>query len=245
MIALITGGNSAADVAAQTAIAAEASLEAASESVALRHGFWLLAQIVLAARSDDFSAALHKAGLVVTNDPNLIEIGVAMMTSIDRVGRLALKPDDFTELACKTASQSLLAVAGRSTATLFGTSYEAEEAKSTLRALSTSKPFAVLARDFIGRLTRSFLNYFLSRTLAEHVGVDKRFQTFKDHHAFTEAISLHCHEASVIVEAFAADWHTKSNFEGGITQVKAGGFIHHALWKMRTELERRRDVVHA
>lgn len=245
VIALITGGASAAAVAAQTATAAEDSLMAASESVSLRFAFWLMAKIVLAARSDDFGHELRKLGLQVTDAPNLLEIGIAMTAAIDRVGRKALVPDDLCEIASKTASESLLAVAGRSETSLPGIVHAVEEAQSNLRGLSTPTQFAVLARDFMIRLLRRILAYFLSRTLSEHVGTGKRFQTFKDHHAFTEAIDLHCRETSVIVEEFAAGWYSKNKFTSGITQETAGGFIHHALEKMQSELRQRRGVAYA
>src|SRR4051794_34868115 len=52
IVARITGGSSAQDVAAATAMAAESELNRLGDDPALRHAFWLLARITLAARGE-------------------------------------------------------------------------------------------------------------------------------------------------------------------------------------------------
>lgn len=245
VIALITGGASANEVAAQTAIAAERSLLDASRNPALRYAFWLLTQIPLAARASNFGEGLRRLGLQVGDAPNLVEIGSAMLVALDRVGSRARRIDDLSEIASTTATESLMMVASRSGESLFGSSYAAEDALISLRGLSTNRQFGVLARDFIGRLIRRFSDYFLSRALPLHVGINKRFQSLKDHHRFNEALTSHCHETSLIVERFACDWFSKANYEGGVDLEKAGGFLHVALKKVRAELEVRRAVSRA
>lgn len=245
VVALITGGATAAEVAAQTALAAEHSLLEASRNQALRHAFWLLTQIPLAARQDDFAGSLRKLGLQVGNSPNLLEIGAAMLAAIDRANSGARRRDDLSEMASKAATESLVMMAGRSETSLFGITYAADEAKAALGGLSTNRQFGVLARDFVTRLISSFTGYFLSRALPLHVGLNKRFQSIKDHHLFDEAVDLHCRETSLIMEQFACEWYSKTNHEGGITPHKAGGFLHIAIGKVRAELEVRRTYSHA
>lgn len=245
VIALITGGATAAEVAAETAIAAEHSLDEASRNPSLRYAFWLLTQIPLAARKDDFAGALRKVGLVVSNSPSLLEIGAAMLAAIDQEGLRSRRRDDFSELASKAATQSLVALASRDEDSLFGTTFEADEARAALRGFSTSRQFGVLARDFMARLIQSFTGYFLSRALPLHVGATKRFQSIRDHHEFNVALDRHCRETSFIVEQFACEWFSKAEFEGGIDLRKAGNFMHVALGKVKAELLVRRAVVHA
>ena len=245
VVALITGGASAAEVAAQTALAAEHSLKEASANPSLRYAFWLLTQIPLAACAEDFVEALRSLGLVVGDNPNLVEIGGAMLAAIDRFGTTTRRRDGLSEIASKVATQSLLALASRSEDSLFGTSYAADEAQAALRRLSTVRQFGVLARDFTARLIESFTGYFLSRALPQHVGMHKRFQSIKDHHAFDLALTRHCRETSLIMEEFACDWFSKTKHEGIITPRKAGGFLHVAIAKVRAELEARRTASHA
>ena len=109
-------------------------------------------------------------------------------------------------------------------------------------AWRTVKQFAVLARDFFSRLTRRHLDYYLSRELSKHVGINSRFQTIREHKQFEEALDLHCRETSRIIKEFSGEWFSKQNYEGGIDQAKAGGFVHVAFDKIRKELRRRRDA---
>jgi hypothetical protein len=242
VVALIAGGAHAAEVAAAAAGAAEASLSRAADDPALRHAFYLLARVPLAAREPSFGAALRELGLDVGGAPTLVDIGTAMVAAVDRVGRSGGRRTDLGEMATLTAGESLMALAGRAGPGLFGPSHAAEEALEGLRSLSTERGFALLARDFFARLTRRCLDYFLSRVLADHVGVARRFASIKDHHQFEVALARHCREVSLIVEEFAGGWHGKAEFEGGITPTKAGGFVHVAFGKVRRELRIRSEA---
>lgn len=245
VVALITGGATAADVAAETAVAAEHSLKEASGNATLRYAFWLLTQIPLAARKENFVDALRELGLIISNSPNLLEIGAAMLAAIDQASLRSKRRDDLSEIASKVATQSLVALTSRSEDSLFGTTYAFDEARTALRGLSTNRQFGVLARDFIARMIQGFTGYFLSRALPLHVGANKRFQSIRDHHLFNEALGCHCRETSFIVEQFACEWFSKTNHEGGITLRKAGGFLHVAIGKVQAELAIRRTAAHA
>ena len=244
VIALITGGADAAVIAAATAGAADQSLRMGSDDEALRHGFWLLTQIPLMARGTDFAAGLRNLGMEVSGLPTLVEITTALLEAIDQAAHRSGKTTDFSEMASKAAVESLSNIAGRKGEGLFGPGYAADEARAALAGLGTERQFGILARDYVSRLTRHCLDYFLSRELPNHVGLARRFQSIKDHDQFDKALGLHCRETSLIIERFAADWFSKTIYEGGITKEKAGGFVHVALNKVRDEL-RTRQRAHA
>jgi hypothetical protein len=128
------------------------------------------------------------------------------------------------------AAESLTAVLGERTISLFGST--AEDVRRELSRLGTPSNFSVLARDFFARLTERYLTYFLSRELSNQLG------SVHANRQFREAFSLHCRQASKIVEQFAADWFSKANYKGGITPRKAGGFIGHAITKLSAELQK-------
>jgi hypothetical protein len=90
----------------------------------------------------------------------------------------------------------------------------------------------VVARDFFARVTERYLTYFLSRELSNTL------ETVDANQQFREALSLHCKQASKIVEQFAAEWFSKANYQGGITPRKAAGFISHAMTKLGAELQK-------
>lgn len=59
------------------------------------------------------------------------------------------------------------------------------------------------------------MNYFLSKTLATHLGEGQRFATMNEMGQFEKALNTHCIEASLIVEQFSADWFSKHRYEEG------------------------------
>jgi hypothetical protein len=65
------------------------------------------------------------------------------------------------------------------------------------------------------------------------------FDTPKAHDEFVGRLSVHCKEAAEITRRYAGEWYSKHNFQGGITEPKAGKFVSHCLQKLRTELETR------
>jgi hypothetical protein len=242
VVSLISAGADVAEVAAATASAAEQTLERAADDPLLRRAFWLLTQIPLAARQPDFAQALRQLGLEVGESPTLGDVCAAAMAALDKLIFKHGRRSDFGEMAQLSLVESLGAVAGREASDLFGPTYAADATRTALGALGTMTQFSVLARDFFARLTRRCLDYFLSRELPNHVGLTARFHSLAEHRDFEQAIDQHCHEATRIIRDFAAEWFSKSNYEGGIDEAKAGRFAHVAFGKLCSELIKRREA---
>ena len=240
VVDLVGGGADVGDVATAVAIAAEKSIHGAADDPAVKAAFFLLTQIPLAARKADFVPELRMLGLKVSDRPSLVEIVAAMADAVDRQVRAVGGRTDLGEMAQMAATESLNAVAGRELPGLFGAT--PDDVKGALSGLATVKQFSVLAQDFFARLTRRHLDYYLSRELPKHVGVSARFQTIREHRSFEDALDLHCRETARIVKEFSGEWFSKTNYEGGIDQRKAGNFVHVAFDKVRRELRMRRDA---
>jgi hypothetical protein len=238
VVGLITQGADVGAVAAATARAAESTLASAAHDPALRHSFWLLTQILIAAKSDNFVDALRRAGLYVGHSPTLPEICAAFMEATDRQVQSAGRTD-LGELAQISAVESLSAVASKEMPGLFGPTHDPDDSRDALRGLATPTQFAVLARDFFARLTRRYLEYFISRELPKHIRVGARFPSLADHRDFEEAIDVHCRQTALIVRDFSAQWFSKHTFKGGIDPRTAGAFVHHSFTKITSELARR------
>lgn len=237
VVALIGGGALLEDIAAATSRAVERSMIEAADDRTVRQAFFLLTQLPLAARSDDFVAELRRLGLAVGDQPTLIEIGSAMMDAIDRFTSRVGQRTDYGEIAQLSAVESVQAVAGRELPDLFAVDHE--RLRDIFASLGTVKQFAVLARDYFARLTRRHLNFYLHRELSNHVGAGRRFSSMAEHQEFEIALDLHCREASRIIKEYAGEWFSKHVFEGGIDRDKAGRFVHVAAGKIREELRRR------
>jgi hypothetical protein len=167
------------EVAAATSRAAEQSMIDASQDAAVQHAFYLLAKIPLAAREQDFEAALRGLGIPINKRPLLTDLVSGFMEAVDACTRQAGNRSDYGEIAQLSAAEALYSVVGREVRDLFGV--DAVATKSTVAGFATVKQFAVLARDFFARLTRRHINYYLSRELSKHVGPGRRFPSVREH----------------------------------------------------------------
>jgi len=80
------------------------------------------------------------------------------------------------------------------------------------------------------------ISYYLSRTLGEHVGWGRRFQSLRAHMAFNRAVETHCREVSAIVEVYSGDWFSSHQARAPITPESVRTFLHGAFEKLGLEL---------
>jgi hypothetical protein len=196
-------------------------------------------RLPLAARSDDFAAALRECGLSVPDEPGLLEVVAAVTGAIDATMPNCRGRTDLGEMAQMAAAETLTEVIGGRLQSLFDT--DPGDVRREFARLATSKQFGVFARDFFARFTGKTLDYFLSRALPEQVGEGERFRTLAQQAEFTKALDLHCREAARIAEAFAGDWLMKNNWEQGgeITREHVSDFTAYAAKKLTDELRQR------
>jgi hypothetical protein len=237
VVELIAHDGSAAAVAAAALRAAEKGFAEAAEDQGLGRAVWLLTQLPLAARDASYVDRLRALGMLVETSPGVMELVGAFTDAVDAHMHRAGGRTDFGEMAQMAAAETLAALLGERSRSLFGTS--AEDVQRVLAGFATTTQFGLLAREFFGRLTRRFLTFFLSRELPNHVGGARRFASVADHVAFDGAFDLHCRQASQIVEEFAGGWFSKANWEQRVTPDTARAFAWVALKKIRTELRRR------
>ena len=238
VIALLEHGAEVADLAAATAHAAESEFESAKGDPSLGWTVWLLTQLPLAARSDQFSERLGELGFDSDAAQSLPNLVAGFTTAVDRQVSVSAERTDLGEMARLAAAESLSAVIGPGLPTLFGIS--PEDVKFELGKFASKDRFAGLAREFFSRLTQKALEYYLSRELPNHVRPGKTISSIDEQIAFRRALARHCHEASEIVELFAGGWFSKNNYQGKLSPAAAQGFADYALKKMRDELRARR-----
>jgi hypothetical protein len=237
VVALLRSGASAREIATATAIAAENSLAASASDPGLRHAFWLLTQLPLAARSTDFTERLSQLGMGTGKEPSLLTLAAELQRSIDARIRNARAKTDLGQMAKLAATEALTTRLAGDLPGLFGTT--GEDVRYALGKLAAPDRFAKLSRDFFARLVNRNLEYFISRAIADHIGPRRGLRSIEDYGAFRQALALHCYEAALIVEAFSSEWYAKANWKGGITEAKAAGFTYVAFKKLREELRRR------
>jgi hypothetical protein len=234
VVSLIDSGASAAEIALVALDASRKGLQTASKDPTLIYSVWLLTQIPLAAKGQNFSEELRQRGLKVSQQPTLMEVVGAFTNAVDAYARRQGVRSDLGEMAQLAAVESLTKLAGEKTRGLFGAA--PEDVQRAVSSFSTTKEFSTLGRYFFSRFLGRYLTYFLSRELSNHVGPGQRFANIREHSAFNQALDLYCRQAARIVKEFAGGWFSKANYEGSIDLKKAGDFAFVALKKIRSEL---------
>jgi hypothetical protein len=238
VVSLIEGGADAAQVASATMTAAQRGLSSASADKGLVNVILLLMRLPLAARAPNFVEALQDTGLDVTGAPTLMQVAGAFSDVIDRGMAATGARTDLAEMAQMAAVETLSAVVGKRTSSIFGST--ADDVRRELANLATAHQFGAFMRQFFARVTERYLTYFLSRQLPHHLGEGNRFATTAQQAAFTKGLEVHCYEASRIAEAFSGQWLSKTNWEtGGVTRQQVKKFTHVAMEKLADEMAHR------
>ena len=236
VVELLGHGAGAEQLATATIDAADRGFSIASDDPGLVESIYLLAQLPIAARSDEFVRALRDAGLDISSEPTQMEIVGALSDAIDARLESRHGRTDLGEMASVSANETLVSYLANQSGTLFGT--PASDLQDALARLATNANFSSFARSFYARITERYLGYFLSRAYAHHVGDGERFSTLAEQASFEGALRTHCREASLIVERFAGEWFSKTRFEKGeITRRDVSGFAHIAMQKIFAELK--------
>lgn len=235
VVGVLAEGGDVAAVAGATSAAAQEGLDLAHGDAGLCHAVYLLSKFVLAAREKDFAAALQNAGINTPSEPGLFDVVGGFSEAIDQHLFRSGKRTDIGEMAQLAAVESLTALIGPRSQSLFGTT--TAEIQDAAYQLSTKKGFSTLAHDFFSRFTQRFLTYHLGRELSNHVGGNGRFADPSESSEFVRQLGTHCREAAEIVREFAGGWYSKANFEDGISPKKAKNFANYALTKLKRELK--------
>ncbi len=190
-------------IADVTLEAARAGLERAADDRGLRFTFYLLTQLVLAARHSNWQEGLKPFGIELPSDATLFDLTAEVHSAIDDYVSTHGHPSDISEMAQQAAGEALTALAGPRAVTLFGGGRD--ELRVAVRELSTKKGFAELGQRFFGRFMAHFLNFYLSRITAAQVD-GRRLHQVGDITQFNEALHTHCQQSARIVRDFCGEW---------------------------------------
>lgn len=238
VVAAITDGDSIEEVAEATSKAAQAGFERAKRDPGFLEAFWLLTQLPIAARSPDFVAHLGGCGVDLDRLPSLPRLMGALTATLDAQLLSAPSRTDLSELSQLAFVETVARVVADRLPSLVRPT--PNDVQAVLRGFGTVKEFGELTRLYFARLTERYLSYYLSRELSAHVGRDARFTSVAAQTKFNEDLARHCFEASRIVERFAGEWFSKTQWEQGtVDRDFCGRFAAYAFTKMGAELRRR------
>jgi hypothetical protein len=224
-------------IARKTLEAAEEGLRRGIDDEGLRYTFYLLTQVVLAAREPEWREALGELGVHLNDDAAVFDLTAGMQRLIDDHVEAGAGPTEVSELAQQAAGEAVAALAGPRAATLFGS--DQAELQQAVRSLSTKAGFSDLGQQFFGCFMARFLNFYLSRITAAQVG--GRIVDAADLGGLNDALRTHCIQSARIVHDFCGEWYSKTEFQKGINLENTSGFMAVALRKLEAELRRQRE----
>lgn len=225
-------------IADLTLDAAEAGLKRAISDTGLQFTFYLLTQVVLAARERDWRQRLAKLGIHLTENSSLFDFTAELQELVDHYVASHGFPTDISEMAQQAAGEAVSELAGPDATTLFGSG--PAELQASLRKLSTKTGFANLGQRFFSRFMSRFLNFYLSRVSAGQLGTPRVTQV-GELSRFNEVLEYHCDQSARIVHGFCGEWYSKTEFQHGIDLENTSRFMAVALKKLQDELEKQRE----
>ena len=236
---LIADGADVAQIAEATLNAADKAFERMGDDPGFSEAVWLLTQLGIAAKKDDPRQHLESVGLILSPHSSIAEVASAVRSAMELRLSKSGRSSDISDIASNSLVSAITLHLDAKLGGLFEAS--AGDVHRALGELGKQKEFGELSRTFFGRISSDSLKYFLDKTIDTHLGQGQRFQTRSDARQFRDALSTHCHEASEIVQKFAAEWFSKNRFkgDGDIRRDKTEGFGRYAIQKIRSEMKER------
>ena len=232
-------GQDVNDIAALTLDAAATAFEKAKGDLGLHYTFYLLTQIVLAARENDWNSRLAELGIKLNADASIFDLTSEVQYAIDDYVFRYSEATDISEMAQQAAGEALVSLAGDNSVTLFGSGNA--ELQSAVRDLSTKSGVSRLGQVFFGGFTARFLNFYLSRVTASQTGY--RIGHVADVCQFNSALRAHCEQSARIVHDFCGGWYSKAGHLEGINLHNTSRFMAVALTKLSRELAKQRAAL--
>jgi len=237
VVGLITAGADVSQIANATIRAADKAFSFVLNDEGFTEAVWLMTQLAIAAKKDNFNDHLQSVGINLRQDTSLPDVAAAVAEAMDRKLESNGSRSDLGEMSQRALVGALVEHISPKLPSLFAP--DASDVQAALASLGKKREFGELSRTFFAKLTNDSMNYFLTKTLATHLGEGQRFTTMNEVGQFEKALTTHCKEASLIVEQFSADWFSKHKYEegGDISRESSNGFASYALKKMKDELK--------
>lgn len=222
------------DIAAATLLAARAGLDDARQDRGLCDTFYLLTQLVLAAKDEvNWRERFAEIGISLGGDAGMFEFASELQYAIQDRFDANGAYSDIAEMARKSAVNAVKSLAGPHAVSLFGTG--PEELRLAVSNLSTKKGFSELGRTFFGGLLSQYLNFFICKETPNAVR-DGRLNGVDGLCEFETALDQHCYQSAKIVQDFCGDWYSKTEWREGIDPKNSSRAVAFAIEKLQREL---------
>lgn len=197
---------------------------------------WLLSQLTLAARRDDFVEELADIDIIVSNSTSASEFLSIISSSANGQIRRLTAQNSITNIAELALRESLTRTIGSHANTLFGSGIP--EVQFALKKYSTQKNYSNLLHTFFSSFLRRTLLFVLNKEIGNHLGPNKRFSSLEDISDFEISMGGFANQTARIVREFSGGWYSKKSWqEGDISVSDSKKFTHVAIKKLVDDLE--------
>lgn len=235
VIDLIASGADVPRVANAVVKASRTALHFVRNDAGFREAVHLLMQLGVAATKKNPIAHMASVGVNIPKGASALDVALALREGLERNVNGTDRRSEFGQKASDALVGAVTQHLEGKMPQLFGPN--AEDVSAAMASLRKKSEFGELGRQFFARLTHSSMDWFLSRTLATHLGEDQAFPTTNQMRQFEDAMKVRCNESSRIVKDFCAEWFSKAQHEGGgdISKEESNKFGWVAMKKMRSE----------
>jgi hypothetical protein len=224
------------ELARAIAVAAQHRFAALEGDRGINYCFWILAQVVTAARGNDFARELERLGVQSSGITSGLGFVQQLAQAIEGGVRERVQPTVFVRIAELSFREVLSANLIDQSQSLFGTGLA--EIQAACRAMSTRRRFGQVAKEFFASFISRSIRYITDKELSNHVGANGALGSPQQVLEFQQALDRYCTESAKIVEDFAAGWFSKHNWESNnnISEESTLAFTAYALEKIQMEL---------
>lgn len=214
--------------------AADTGLTKAVADAGLQYAFYLLTKIILASKNLNWDMELKEFGITIEKESGIYDLTSEFQAAIDNYLRQNSFSTDISELAQRSAGETLTALLSADSTSLFEN--DAEHIRSQIAKYATRDGFAKVGQKFFGTFLGRFLNFYLSRITATHTN-NSKVSKISDISSFNSDLRKHCEESALIVKDFSGEWFSKTNFKPGINLRTSNSFLAVAIKKLKAELQ--------
>ncbi|MCI0640295.1 MAG: hypothetical protein L0Y72_12615 [Gemmataceae bacterium] len=227
-------------IATQILQAAEGGLHEAVNDPGLQSTVFLLTQIVLAARAQDWQSGLDTVGIRLHSDATVFDLTAEVQRVIDQDVRRHGRPTTIGEIARQAAGEALAELTRDQAISLFGSGRD--ELQHAVKNFSTKAGFCDLGQRFFGNFTARYLDSYASKIVPRVAGSGAllAIQHFSE---FRQSLFQHCYQSAKIVHDFSGEWYSKTEWEKGIDRQNTRGFVAVAIQKLGQELKKQREGI--
>jgi hypothetical protein len=214
----------------------EEMLSSESAQSCVGYCIWLLAQLTLASRGEDFETDVTKLGVQTAEHTSATEF-LAKTSRVVTCHLSDLTPHTaLNNIAGLALRETLTRTVGVHARTLFGTGLV--DVQLALKKYSTHRQFSALLHVYFTAFLRRTLRFIIDKEIANHLGPGNRFEDIQDIKEFEDALEIFASQTSRIVDEFSGGWYSKRAWQqGAISESDTMRFVHVALDKLRADLE--------